>query len=368
MALLDMSRRITSAEDSALPELPRSWSIAPNGSASRLGNEASLAIASSALINMDLEARAEGYDAFLDRLHMGVEHGSLPSVLLKSDSEASSTEVSILIGGFGMRMEEIVKLAEYWRRVHQELGRPTDVLAFDLPRHSQESHLPPAERAALDAGDLSPVAWRMLDVIQKRTTAKTINVLAYSYGNVIAWPLADAAIDRGINVSSILGCALPNPRQGGALARTAGFLVETLLVGGKYPKGTPGVFTYKDRRYPGSLKEIVGELPAIQRRLARNNAKSEIVSLMQKSPGTTIVLAGGGADWIGRQKHTKQLLATIRPQAGGKLHGVLYEGAHHAWGRSLQLLGQLASLAALESQNLSLLDQKKDARTEKAIG
>ena len=317
---------------------------------------------------MDLDARSEDYDVFLDRLHRGVEYGSLPSVLLKSDPEAPSAEVSILIGGSGMRMEEIVKLAEYWRRVHQELGRPTDVLAFGLPRHSQESDLSLAERAALDAGDLSPIAWRMLEIIGKRTTAKTINVLAYSYGNVIAWPLARAAVDKGIGVSSVLGCALPNPRVGGAAARTAGFLVETLLVGGKYPRDTPGIFAYKDRRYPVSAKEIARELPAIQKRLAKNDAKSEIASLIQKSPGTTIVLASGGADWIGRQKQIKQLFATLHPQTGNKLHGVLYEGAHHAWGRSLQLLGQLASLAVLESKALSLLDQEKDARPEETAG
>ncbi len=325
----------------------RQW-IEPSGQAYDLTSPQALHIAAGVLAEMESDAQSVGYDAFLRNLDATKQRDpqtGLTSALLTEATDPARVHTAVLIGGFGMRWREVVLLAEYWRRMHKALGRHINVLAFDLPGPPGETKLSAQERSILNAGDMTPFGYKLLQIAEERCMPSSISLLSYSYGNLLGAAMIPLAAQRGLQISSFVAGALPNPKHGVRLRRTVDFALEALISGGKYPAGTPSIFTYKPPGKRSDISGILKQAPALQRRIANHNAHESLAEARRMAPNMRLILGWGTHDRIGRNSEMLDLLSSLGALSGGELIGVAYEGLHHAWGRHLPLLGEMAVIS-----------------------
>jgi len=329
------------------PSTPPRQLIEPGGLPHSFTATHTIAMARGTLAAMESQALAIGYDSFLDGLNRTTQHDpetGFTSTLLVGAEPATNT--AVLVGGFGMRPREVVLLAEYWRRIHQHLGRQVNVLAVDSPRQARETHLPKQDRDRLDNGDMGPFGSRLLQLVQQRCSPGSVEVVGYSYGNLLATALICAAAEQGINTLSYVSGALPNPTPSTQLRRTIGFSVEALTSRGAYPPRTPGIFTHKPSGESTDVLSVLRQAPTIQKRLKNHSALDGLAAARQAAPDMRMVFGFGTHDRIGGYKGMIALLHELSQQPGGEIIALAYEGLHHAWGRYLTLLGELAVISA----------------------
>jgi len=298
-------------------------------------------LAADVLQNMGREAWEAGYTPYLERLYAGREvdaASGLVSVWLNPRGKPETVAPDgcvVLIGGFGMRLSEIVLLAEYWQRVNEARNRNVQVLALGLPD------------AALDlAKPSNNVAETLLRVVDERCgNPSSIETVAYSAGNLPAIALTQLAIQRGKQVPSMVVGALPNPEPDSSVRRSLAFFREASR--GGYPPGIPGIFAAfrpPDNDAP-RLRDVPGKLIRLQRTLTAWDAPLALQNLLLDSPGTRLVLGFAAGDLIGRDKPMQKLIKGLAKVSGSDVWGVRIEDRSHDWARCVPVLGEQASLA-----------------------
>ena len=366
------------------PELPKILRVDPESGAAfefEHANTTNLAHRELAVMEDEAINHAGGYTGFLSDLYRGAARDTetgVDSVWLtghKGD-EISDSEVFLLLGGFGVPVGDMMRIAEYLRRMGIALGvadndgKPLGVLLLGASNKDVDESLSNSDLSAMRKGDLSPLATRLLTATKNRLRQKfdgtvRTRIISYSYGSALSPAFAVAAADDTKNgdgmdivVDALIMGALPNPELGRPkLDFLRSFGAEALK--GTYPPTTPGVF----------LHSLGGELSYWKDVLRARRMNSAIPNMMlNNNPIDNLAVAGEAfkdmvvnfgfstADRVGRFSPTMTAIRALRKRCANRINGVFSIGPGHTWARNLPLLAVKAGSGMIGLPPLSHVD------------
>ena len=337
-------------------------------------------IATEELAGIERDELAEGQSMFLSELYRGVavdrETGVSRAWLAgERGKDVSDEEFLVLIGGFGVEFDEMLRLGEYLRRVGSALGvrdswgREVGMLILDPISRPLQSRLSNQDIADIRGGDLSSWGGLLQKTIEnwmvsKGMSSSRMGIIGYSLGSslspVVVEQIAkanEAAEKVTIQVGSLTLGALTNPVPGAINGVQFAARATKESRNGSYTSDAPAFFVRGQTRTRDIVRGMVTAPrlnAAIPSALSNQRVLSSVIEGMRAFPDMDVNMGVGCDDSMGTMRLMTPALMELSRVSGRSLNILCAEGKAHCWARDLRLLGAIAGTGMIGFQTEGL--------------